>query len=92
MISKKNRRQTFVSWWRAPVARRDRILGAVVGALGCFWMGVLARVLLGPLPISLEALGLWAIGSGSVGAVLGILVPKATICLCFPFSAFGAGN
>ena len=27
----------FAAWWRAPVTKRDRILGAFVGGLGCFW-------------------------------------------------------
>jgi len=31
----------------------------------------------------------WAIGGLVVGALLGVAFPKATTCVCFPFSFFG---
>lgn len=86
------RREQFSLWWRAPAISRDRILGSVVGALGFFWIGVLGRLALGPLPVSLEALGWWSLGSVAIGAVLGRLFPKAMTCICFPFSTFGGGK
>jgi hypothetical protein len=88
---KRRRFDGFQMWWRAPVTRRDRIAGVAVGAVGCFWIGVLGRIMLGTLPVSLAALGWWALGSIVVGIVVGALFPKATACLCFPFSAFGVG-
>jgi hypothetical protein len=86
------RRQYFVDWWHAPITQKDRALGALVGGLGSFWIGVLGRILLGPLPVSLSTIGWWALGSVVVGVMLGIIFPKVTTCVCFPFSVFGGGS
>lgn len=85
-------RQRFLQWWQAPVTSRDRFLGALVGAFGALWIGVLGRALLSPLPISLQALGWWAAGSVVVGLTFGSLFPKAATCMFFPFAMFGGGN
>jgi hypothetical protein len=82
----------FQMWWHAPATRRDRIAGIVIGGAGCFWIGVLGRITLGALPVSLEVLGWWALGSTAVGMVLGAIFPKAAACLFFPFSTFGVGT
>ena len=71
---------------------KDRVLGAVVGGIACFWIGVLGRIMLGPSPISLDVLAWWAIGSVAVGVVVGILFPKATTCALYPFTTFGIGS
>jgi hypothetical protein len=81
----------FAAWWRAPVTKRDRILGAFVGGLGCFWIGGLGRVALGALPVSLSAVLEWGIAAAVVGIALGTCFPKAMTCVCFPFSTFGVG-
>lgn len=39
-------------WWQSPVTAKDRAVGAVVGGLGGFWIGVLGRIMLGALPMS----------------------------------------
>lgn len=82
----------FLTWWQAPVTRGDRLLGAVVGALGGFWVGVIGRLAIGPAPASLEALAGWAIGLAAAGVVLGLRYPKAVSCVCFPFAVFGASS
>jgi len=86
------RKQRFIGWWRAPITRKDRAVGALVGGLGCFWVGVLGRIILGPLPVSLEILAWWALGSVAIGVILGLVFPKATTCVTFPFSTFGIGS
>ncbi|GHU29046.1 hypothetical protein AGMMS50256_12960 [Betaproteobacteria bacterium] len=68
------------------------MLGAVIGGIGCFWVGVLGRIILGPLPVSLEVMVWWALGSIAIGVFLGIIFPKATTCVAFPFSTFGIGS
>lgn len=82
-------RQRFGAWWRAPPTRRDRVLGAFVGGLGSFWIGVIGRVFLGPLPVSLSVVVYWGALSACAGTILGILFPKTVTCICFPFSTFG---
>ena len=86
------KRQHFADWWHAPITRKDRLLGAFIGGLGCFWIGVLGRLILGPMPVSLSTIGWWAICSVVVGVMLGIFFPKVTTCVCFPFSTFGGGS
>lgn len=86
------RKQRFREWWHAPATARDRVLGALVGGIGSFWLGVLGRIILGPHPISLETVAWWALGSVLVGMVIGLVFPKATTCLLFPFSTLGVGG
>jgi len=84
--------QRFRLWWRAPATRKDRIMGVVVGAIGCFWIGVLGRIILGPLPVPVSTLGWWAAASVAIGGVLGVFFPKVVCCVCFPFSTIGGGS
>jgi hypothetical protein len=83
--------QHFRLWWQAPATAKDRVLGAAIGAFGCFWIGVLGRIIFGPMPVSASVLGWWAAASILAGVVLGVLFPKVVSCVCFPFSTFGGG-
>lgn len=85
------RLKRFKDWWHAPATAKDRVLGAVVGGFGCFWIGVLGRIALGPTPVSLVELGWFALGSLAVGVALGIAFPKITTCALFAFSTIGGG-
>lgn len=87
-----NRYQNYERWRLAPVTRRDRTIGAIIGGMGCFWIGILGRLALGPLPASLSTMGWWALGSITLGVVLGICFPKIVSVVCFPFSSFGGGS
>ncbi|ARN22259.1 hypothetical protein [Piscinibacter gummiphilus] len=84
--------RAFSGWWRAPSSRRDRTLGAFVGALGGFWIGVLLSVSLMPSPVSFSTVGLAGLASAVSGLLLGIAFPKVTTLVCFPFSVFGMGG
>ncbi len=83
------RKQDFLVWWRSPVTPRDRFLGAVVGGFGFFWIGGLGRLIWGPGPVSMANLVWWALGFGVAGLAFGILFPKTTTCVAYPFSSFG---
>jgi hypothetical protein len=85
-------RQRFITWWRAPVTRKDRATGALVGGIAFLWIGVLGRLIIGPSPVGLGVLAWWALGSIAFGVALGLLFPKATTCVLFPFSTFGVGG
>jgi hypothetical protein len=85
------RSQRFRLWWHAPATTKDRVLGATIGGIGCFWIGALGRIIVGPLPVSVSIVGWWAAGGVAVGVVLGVLFPKVVACVCFPFSTFGGG-
>ena len=82
----------FASWWKAPATRKDRVTAAFIGGIGCFWIGVLGRIMLGPMPVSFATLRWWALASLATGVVLGVLFPKTVSCVCFPFSMFGVGT
>lgn len=86
------KKQNFIGWWHAPATRKDRLLGAVVGGIGCFWVSILGRLVFGPMPVSLVVLAYWALAGITAGVILGILFPKATTCAAFPFSTFGGGS
>ncbi len=87
-----NRYQNYARWRHAPVTRRDRAMAAIVGGMGCFWLGILGRLALGPLPVTLSALGWWALGTMVLGVLLGICFPKSISVVCLPFSSFGGGS
>lgn len=87
-----SRYQSYARWRLAPVKRRDRTIGAFIGGMGCFWIGILGRLALGPLPVSPPTLGWWALGSILLGVMLGIRFPKIVSVVCFPFSSFGGGS
>lgn len=87
-----DRYQNYVRWRHAPVTRGDRTIGAFIGGMGCFWIGIFGRLALGPLPVSLATLGWWALGSILLGVMLGIRFPKIVSVVCFPFSSFGGGS
>ena len=82
----------FKSWWHRPPTRKDRVLGAVVGAIGGFWLGLIAFGVCidGPAPL-LDMLRWMASGAG-IGLVCGIVFPKVTTCALFPFSLLGIGD
>ena len=81
-----SRLERFKVWWRAPATVRDRILGAIVGVFGGFWLGVLSYFALGSLsqPVTFVALV-------AVTRAVGVVFPKVVIVVLFPFSIFG-GN
>ena len=85
-------RQRFVAWWGAPATSKDRAIGALIGGIAGFWIGVLGRLMLGPSPVGLDVLAWWALGSVALGIALGVVFPKATACVLFPFSTIGLGS
>ncbi len=86
-----SRVERFRAWYRKPTTRRDRATGAVVGALAFFWLGVLGRLIFGPLPVSVGVLGWWALVSVLGGLAIGIAFPKQIAVFLFPFATFGGG-
>jgi hypothetical protein len=86
------RRQRFIAWWRAPITRRDRLMGAIVGGMGCLWIGTLGRIIFGTLPVAFYLVAHWAIAGALVGIVLGVAFPKVVTCICFPFATSGVST
>ena len=76
-------------WWRAPVTNRDRIGGAFFGAVGFFFIGFVARAIVGARPVSFETLASWRIVCSSAGLIIGIRFPKVTTCLLSPILFIG---
>lgn len=82
----------LASWWRRPVTRKERIGAAGVGLFGGFWLGLLAGLVLGPLPTPLVDLFIWAGLGACVGAVLGAIWPKVIGIVLLPFALSGIGQ
>jgi hypothetical protein len=88
-----NRRKlSFSEWWRAATTPADRIWGFIYGAFGGLWIGLLGRVLLGPMPVSFSVAGQWALGGAVLLALVGIPFPKVVSCVAFPFAFSGFGG
>jgi hypothetical protein len=85
-------RLRFSNWWNAPVRRRDRLAGAVIGAMACFWIVALGRLAVSAPPTALGQLALWALGGAVIGTAFGARYTRLATCLLLPFSTFGAGN
>ncbi|WNF46824.1 hypothetical protein RHP75_20995 [Pseudomonas sp. SG20056] len=85
-------RHRLVCWWRRPVTRKERIGAAGIGLFGGFWLGLLAGLVLGPLPTPLVDLFIWAGLGACVGAVLGAIWPKVIGIVLLPFAVFGIGQ
>jgi hypothetical protein len=80
------------AWWHAPVTRRDRSQGALIGAIGGFWLGVLGFVAVSVLSSGPGLSAWWALSLVVPGAVAGCLVPKPVMVLLFPFACFGGST
>lgn len=85
----KRRIRKLREWWSAPATAKDRAVGAVVGGFGGFWIGVLGRMILGALPVSLGEVAIWALATAMCGIGAGIAFPKPVTVILFPFSTFG---
>jgi hypothetical protein len=84
----RSRVSKFKSWWSAPATSRDRLLGALVGAFAGFWLGLLSLAALSPSsvqPLYLVCLVIAAC------VLAGVLFPKATTVVLFPFGVTGGG-
>lgn len=82
----------FKQWWQAPNTTKDRVMGASVGGIGFFWIGVIGRLFFGTLPAPISTIGLWAFGCAILGIAFGLVFPKLTACLLFPFTTIGVGT
>lgn len=91
MFIKRNNR-TLREWWQSPATAKDRATGALVGGFGGFWIGVLGRIGIGALPVSLSEAAAWACVITIFGIGAGIALPKPVTVILFPFSIFGGGN
>jgi hypothetical protein len=81
--------ERFKLWWREPPTRRDRITGALIGAIWGFWVGILWRIILGPLPAPFSVVLLWGLGAIIFFAVIGAIFPKSVSIILLPFSIWG---
>ena len=87
----KKRVEKFKDWWQRPPTTSDRLLSAVIGGMGAFWVGIFLRLILGPNPVSLSTLGLWGLTGILTGIILGASFPKIVGILMFPFAILGIG-
>lgn len=85
----KRRIRKLREWWGSPTTAKDRVVGAIVGGFGGFWIGGLGRIILGALPVSLGEVAIWALATAMCGIGAGIAFPKPVTVILFPFSTFG---
>lgn len=68
------------------------MLGAVVGAIGGFWLGVLLSLFLLKAPQDLSALLIGGTLGAVAGAGIGALLPKPLTVVLYPLALFGGGS
>ncbi len=83
---------SFNQWWRRPLRTRDKIGAVFIGAIGGFWVSLLGRLFIGPMPVSFAALAYWAVGGIIMGIILGILFPRVVSVVLYPFAFLGIGS
>lgn len=79
----------FMEWWHRPMRARDRVSAFFIGGFGGFWMGLIGRLVFGPMPVALTVLGYWALGSAIACALLGVLFPRVVTVVLYPFTMLG---
>ena len=72
------------AWWPEPTNRRDRIIGAVFAGLGALFVGVVVRLVAGPLPLPWREVVRSAAWSAVLGLLLGLAAPKYAIVVSCP--------
>lgn len=83
---------SFNQWWRRPLRTRDRVGAVAIGVIGGFWVALLGRLILGPMPVSFSVLAFWAIWGVVAGAVLGVIFPRIISVILYPFAFLGIGS
>lgn len=83
---------SFNQWWRRPLRTRDKVGAVFIGAIGGFWVGLLGRLFLGPMPVSFTELGNWAAGGIVAGIMLGVLFPRVVSVVLYPLAFLGIGS
>jgi len=84
-----DQRERVRRWWRTPVTAADRIGGVMFGVIGFFFIGGIARALLGARPVSFDILAQWGIVFSGAGLIIGIRFPKIATCLLAPLLLIG---
>src|SRR5262245_6625626 len=84
-------REGFKRWLAAPAKWWERLLAAVASAVVFAILGLVARLIVAPLPLLpldqlLRTILLWSGGSALAGVLLGLLLPKTMLCITYPFS------
>ena len=82
------KRHALRHWWNQPPTARDRWLGAALGAMAFFWLGLLARLIFEDGGVALDG---WLLAPAAMGMLLGALFPKYTVAVFFTFAFFGGG-
>jgi hypothetical protein len=83
---------SFNQWWHRPLRTRDKVGAVFIGAIGGFWVSLLGRLFLGPMPVSFTELGYWVLGGIVAGTILGILFPRVVSVVLFPFTFLGISS
>ena len=84
-------REGFKAWYRAPARWWERALAIAASAIVFAILGLVARLIAGPvplLPISdlLQTVAPWSGSFAMVAAVLAAVFPKPMLCVVYPFS------
>jgi hypothetical protein len=74
-------------WYRTPVTGNDRLIGAIVGGVGFFWIGVLILCAL-QAHTTVFATAIWLGACVALGVFFGSAFPKIVRTVCFPFTTF----
>lgn len=70
----------------------DRVWAVLIGIIGGFWIALLLRLGLGPMPVSFQVLSYWAVGGVFAGGVVGWVFPRIVTIALYPFTFLGGSS
>jgi hypothetical protein len=84
-------REEFRAWLRTPATWWERVLASVACLVVFPIVGLLARFILGPIPLLpfgdlLRTVALWSGGFTAAAWVVAFFYPKHMLCVVYPFS------
>jgi hypothetical protein len=85
-------REGFKRWFAAPARWWERLLAVVASTVVFAILGLVARLIVAPLPLLplnelLQTILLWSGSGASAGVLLALMFPKTMLCIVYPFSS-----
>lgn len=89
-FERKNNR--FLSWWKKPADRGERILTCAISFWAGLWFGAIFCIAINQPPIPLMTIVESSLYTSAAFALVAVFAPKVMRCISFPFAFIGVGG